>query len=300
VSCCLVIPSRESILPGVRTPVQIPWLLIFFLAGCHANRPAVVGEADVKPATATFIAEAEHSPPFARRPYEGFSRTEAVAIAEQEWRLFGAGVDDDPPLPGGFDPAPADDPARTPGHWERIGEYWWLGQDGDRPESAWTGMHDENGQEFEERRSDYYAWSAAFISYVMRTAGAGARFPYAPSHYVYINIAKEMNLGRTSGWAVVAYRVDEYAPVPGDLICYSRDGHKLTYARLPRRRFAAHCDMVVARDKAQISVIGGNVDHAVTMKHVPVTADGRLADPGDGVLDTRYPWFVVLRILYDR
>jgi len=88
--------------------------------------------------------------------------------------------------------------------------------------------------------------------------------------------------------------------VPGDLICYPRETYKLTYEKLPRRRFAGHCDMVVGRDKAQISVIGGNVDHAVTMKHVPVTTDGRLADPGDRVLDSRYPWFVVLRILYDR
>jgi hypothetical protein len=36
------------------------------------------------------------------------------------------------------------------------------------------------------------------------------------------------------------------------------------------------------------------------MKHVPVTTDGRLADQGDQVLDTRYSWFVALRILYDR
>jgi hypothetical protein len=28
--------------------------------------------------------------------------------------------------------------------------------------------------------------------------------------------------------------------------------------------------------------------------------DGLLADPGDRVLDSRYPWLVVLRVLYDR
>jgi hypothetical protein len=36
------------------------------------------------------------------------------------------------------------------------------------------------------------------------------------------------------------------------------------------------------------------------MKHVPVTKDGKLADPDGDVLDERYPWFVVLKILYDR
>ena len=32
------------------------------------------------------------------------------------------------------------------------------------------------------------------------------------------------------------------------------------------------------------------------MKHVPVTADGKLATPDGQVLDTRYPWMVVLRL----
>lgn len=284
----------------VHTLIRSSYLLVFFLIGCNANTTPAVEKADIRPPSAQFIAEAGHSPPFARVPYEAFGRAEAVAIAEQEWRLFGQHVDDDPPPPGGFDPAPGDDPARAPGHWERIGEYWWLGQDVDRRESAWTGMHDENGNEIDESRDDYYAWSAAFISYVMRTAGAGARFPYSPSHYAYINVAKEMRLSRTSGWVVVAERVDEYAPALGDLICYSRERYKLTYEKLPRRRFIAHCDIVVARGKTQLSVIGGNVDHTVTMKHVPVTSDGRLADADGEVIDTRYPWLVVIRILYDR
>lgn len=283
----------------VRASIRTLYIVMFFLVGCKAH-PPVAEESGGEPAIAQFIAEAGHSPPFARMPYEAFSRANVQAIAEQEWRLFGEHVDDTPPSPGGFDPAPGDDPSRAPGHWERIGEYWWLGQDADRRESAWTGMHDENGQQIDPRRNDYYAWSAAFISYVMRTAGAGPRFPYSASHYVYIDIAKEMKLGSASGWAVVSERVDDYAPAPGDLICYSREKHKLTYEKLPRRRFAGHCDIVVARDKAELSVIGGNVDHAVTMKHVPVTTDGRLADPGGRVLDARYPWFVVLKVLYDR
>jgi hypothetical protein len=251
------------------------------------------------PSTAQYVTQAGHSPPFARVPYAPFTRAEAVAIAEQEWRLFGQRVDDSPPRPGS-DPDPNDNPGRLPGSWERIGEYWWLGQNASRRESAWTGMHDETGQEFDEGREDYYAWSAAFISYVMRTAGAGARFPYAPSHYVYINIAKQMQIGRTSGWALTAERIDQYAPDLGDLICYSRERHPLKYDRLPIRHFAGHCDMVIARAPEQINVIGGNVDHAVTMKHVPVTPQGLLADPGGRALDTRYPWFVVLRVLYDR
>ena len=48
-----------------------------------------------------------------------------------------------------------------------------------------------------------------------------------------------------------------------------------------------------------LTVIGGNVDDAVTEKHVPVTAGGTLAGQDGVPLDTRYPWFVVLKILYD-
>ena len=44
-------------------------------------------------------------------------------------------------------------------------------------------------------------------------------------------------------------------------------------------------------------MVGGNVDDAVTMKHVPVTQDGRLATPDGQILDPRYKWMVVLRLL---
>ncbi len=72
-------------------------------------------------------------PPFARVPYEPFSRTSVVAIALREWRLFGEPVDDDPPGTRPR-PAPEDKPEREPGLWQRVGEYWWLGLDPGSPE----------------------------------------------------------------------------------------------------------------------------------------------------------------------
>jgi hypothetical protein len=44
-------------------------------------------------------------------------------------------------------------------------------------------------------------------------------------------------------------------------------------------------------------VIGGNVEDSVTMNTVPVTQDGKLATPDGVVLDTRFPWMAVLRLL---
>ena len=239
-----------------------------------------------------------HVPPFARVPYEPFSRQAVVAIALREWRLFGQPVDDDPPGTRP-QPAPQDKPEREPGLWQRVGEYWWLGLDAGSPESAWTGKHDGNGVVFPANEDAEYAWSAAFISYVMRIAGAGPHFPYAADHAHYINIAKEMALGRAKGWLITAERPNAYAPQPGDLICAGRgSAASLTYDDLPTGNFPAHCAIVVDTSvPGQISVIGGNVDDAVTLTHVPVSADGKLAAPDGVVLDTRYPWMVVLRLL---
>ena len=174
-----------------------------------------------------------------------------------------------------------------------------VGFDGSE-DAAWTGMHDASGTTFSADRDGEYAWSAAFISYVMRIAGAGTRFPYSGSHVTYINVARNVSLGRSTGWVVSAEAPDVAAPQIGDLICYRRTGtSRPRFSDLPTRHFASHCDIVVKTD-GQLSVIGGNVDDAVTMKHVPVTAEGRLAEPGEQPVDTRYPWMVVIRVLYDR
>lgn len=273
--------------------------LLLLLASC-ASPPEqpTSDEASPEASPQAYYAGSGHAPPFSRLPYERFRRADAVGIAVQEWQLFGKPVNDDPP-DSRPEPDPLTRPARQPGHWQRIGEYWWLGQNSNRREAAWTGMHDENGSEFDLRREDYFAWSAAFISYVMRTAGAGPRFPYASSHYVYINIAAHMTQGSTSGWAIYAERPESYAPRVGDLICASRDRRPLKYRQLPVRRFPGHCDIVVAKAPGQLSVIGGNVAGAVTMKHVPVTPEGMLATPDGDVMDGRYPWFVVIRVAYD-
>ena len=230
-------------------------------------------------------------------PYEPFSRAAVVAIALTEWRAFGSPIDDDPP---GTRPPPAPDakPERAAGAVAarrrilvaRAGRG--TARDAldreARRRAASVFPADEDGR---------YAWSAAFVSYVMRIAGAGARFPYAPAHDTYINRAREMSLGRATGWLITAESPAAYAPQPGDLICMSRTTVPLSFADLPAGRFPAHCDIVVGAAPGVLDVVGGNVDDAVTLKHVPVTAAGRLADADGHVQDARYPWFVVLRLV---
>ncbi len=238
--------------------------------------------------TVVIPARAAHVPPFAAVPYEPIHRAAIVAIAQREWRLFGSPVDDDPP-----GPRPTfDKPERDEGLWQRVGEYWFAAMPPESVEVGWTGKHDGRGVEFSARRDGFYAWSAAFISYVMRIAGAGDAFPYSATHADYINAAAS---GRAP--LLIAHAPRDYAPRPGDVICMGRDGAEaITLATLTGRRFPGHCDIVVAGEPGQLSVIGGNVDDAVTMKHVPVSPNGRLADDDGRVLDQRWPWFVALEV----
>ncbi|MCL2428004.1 MAG: DUF2272 domain-containing protein [Alphaproteobacteria bacterium] len=265
-----------------------PSLIAATLASCAARPPVIPRP----PPDA-------HLPTFARAPYEALSRQSVVAIALREWRLFGQNVDDDPP---DTRPPPTADqkPERWPGLWQRVGEYWWLAVDPSDRAVGWTGKHDEHGVEFPASEDGRFAWSAAFISYIMRIAGAGPRFPYAATHARYINVAKQMALRQTSGWAIVAERPEAYAPQPGDIICAGRGlAVGMRFDNLPTAQdFPSHCDIVVQVYQGQLAVIGGNVDDTVTLKHVPTTPDGKLAGPDGTAIDTRYPWMVVLRVLY--
>jgi hypothetical protein len=238
-----------------------------------------------------------HVPEFAKVPYAPFSRTDAIAIATREWRLFGSNVNDTGVTPdlGDFKPE------RLPGLWQRVGEYWFEGQNAAVPDHAWTGKHDAQGREFWPSEDGTYAWSAAFISYVMRIAGAGPRFPYSPSHFTYINIAARMARGEAGNWAIIAADPSQIAPIPGDLICSGRGTAKfLRYADLPAGQFTGHCDIVIEDTPLGWAVIGGNVDDAVTLKHVPHDIAGRVVGPNGESYDPRTPWMVVIAIRYDR
>jgi hypothetical protein len=257
------------------SPRALLFSLAFLLAACAASPRRV--------------------PPFAAKPYEPFVRANAVAIATREWRLFGSLIDE-ASLEGWEAGSPLEKPERLPGIWQRVGEYWWLGQNPDEAASAWTGKHDAGGAVFPFTDDERYAWSAAFISYVMRIAGAGDRFPYSPNHATYVNAAAA---GRSS--ILRAEPPESYAPKLGDLICRGRyRAADLTFRDLPTSyTWPGHCAVVVSGTSGILDVIGGNVEDAVRLTHVPVTERGTLGNPGEPVLDQRYRWFVVLRVLYD-
>jgi len=264
------------------------WLaLALALAGCGGPVPAGIEGTQRRDA---------HIPPFARWPYQRFSREAAVAIALREWRAFGSPVAY-PHRPIAGDPQRE----RAEGLWQRVGEYWWLGLPMGTPEQGWTGKHDVEGRVFPANEDGHYAWSAAFIDYVMRMAGAVDRFPYSPSHADYINQAREHGLGNRPYIALTAEPPQRYPPQRGDLICEWRGHQPIRYEDLPTASFfPGHCDIVVGIRRGVIDAVGGNVDNSVSMQQVPTAPDGRLSDAGGAVIDPDNPWFVVLRVGYDQ
>ncbi|MFF5078560.1 phage tail tip lysozyme [Actinoplanes sp. NPDC000266] len=140
-----------------------------------------------------------------------------------------------------------------------------------------------------------HPWSAVFISYVMRTAGAGAHFAYSPAHQTYIRAARRNRLGNLTGNPFWAYRVDEVAPRVGDLVCNARAGSGATYDNIgDAQTRATHCDVVTEIQQGRIRVIGGNVGQTVGEKWLTTRPDGRLSTAGRqstffAIISTRGP-----------
>tara|TARA_R110000751_G_scaffold90890_7_gene178258 strand:- start:8110 stop:8751 length:642 start_codon:yes stop_codon:yes gene_type:complete len=111
------------------------------------------------------------------------------------------------------------------------------------------------------------AWSAAFMSYIIKNAKPKNNFSYSSSHSKYIRSAisnrKENNKNPFKG-----YRLNEKKIELGDLICYSRESNTDLYDRTSS--YMSHCDIVTKIDKDFAEVIGGNVSNGVTKKYVPI------------------------------
>ena len=140
------------------------------------------------------------------------------------------------------------------GFYQRIGEYWLVG----------TNTHGIDGRDHD------VPWSAAFISWVMKTSGAGANFRYSTQHSVYISqsIRDFLNQRNVGFWG---RRLNEYKPRVGDLVCWSRqDG--IDYVQQNGGNYAGHCDIVVAVEPDRIFIIGGNVGDSVTRRPLPLVS----------------------------
>ncbi|MCA9776782.1 MAG: DUF2272 domain-containing protein [Candidatus Eremiobacteraeota bacterium] len=152
------------------------------------------------------------------------------------------------------------------GYDKRIGDYWksiGLNFDGDD-------------------RS--VPWSAAFISFAHRMAGAGEQFKAGPAHASYIRdsiMAKKE--GRTDA-AYLGHRSSERAPQVGDLIGRARQGG-VNYENQPSS-YKSHTDLVVEVGPGFVKMIGGNVADSVSLT--------TLGTDSKGFLNNQSRYFVVM------
>ncbi len=201
------------------------------------------------------------------------ARTRMVNLARQEWSLFGNPVlrEEGARAWLEFPPgAEATHEAQGP-MLSRVLTYWYAVSD--QPIVGYQG--------------ELRPWSAAFISWLVRSAGIPeAAFPSTVLHWDYIEHA--LNGGEAAGF--VARDARSHAPKVGDLICAPRGEHFVAEVQVfaDLRRGGYHCDLVVALRPGELHAIGGNVHDAVSLTRVARDAQGRVLPT-----PTR-PWIAVI------
>lgn len=184
----------------------------------------------------------------ARRPTGWHFADRVAAVALKEWSFFGNQTYDI----GGF-PTQVGHQEAENGWYQRIGTYW------------------KDGAELDgiDGRNHTWYWSAAFMSWVMCSAGAGARFHYSSEDSVYISqaIIDQLNGNLAAGfWGV---RLTEAQPSVGDIVCWARQPG-IAYDNLNGGNYAAHTDLVVSVAPNQIDIVGGDVGDSVTRRTLPL------------------------------
>jgi hypothetical protein len=122
------------------------------------------------------------------------------------------------------------------------------------------------------------AWSAVFISFCVKTAGASANeFAFAAAHAKFVNAAIKNALQGTGVFR--ALPVDAIRPQVGDIIQNNRGGNKFTYdfART-HSAYESHSAIVVelgADHQGHFArTIGGNESDSIRKKRVALNNNG--------------------------
>jgi hypothetical protein len=137
--------------------------------------------------------------------------------------------------------------------------------------------------------ADRTAWSAAFISFVVRAALADsaspASFAFAASHSVYIGAAirNDFNaVARPAFLGVPAHGDGAEALRPGDLLGWSRttaiddyeDALKAARRHPSPGTYPSHVDVVTRIEDGVATLIGGNVSQTVKQTTLKLSAEG--------------------------
>ena len=131
------------------------------------------------------------------------------------------------------------------------------------------------------------AWSAAFVSYVMRAAGVDEReFHASASHAFYLDAILRDAAEFPARAPFLPHDPAARAPEPGDLICADRSRRPLASWRdrlAEAGRFRPmHCDIVLRTAPGVAEAVGGNVADAVTLSLYATDPAGLVLPRGAG------------------
>jgi hypothetical protein len=148
----------------------------------------------------------------------------------------------------------------------------------------WTAVTDDGTAEMAVR--ERWAWSAAFISWVMKSGGAGTSFEYSSAHRVYTSAAKQARQ-RNDTSKFWAYRVTEAQARPqlGDVIVKDREGEDgrcggATYDNIDNgTEWNTHGDVVVDVTGSTVTALGGNLSDSVGQTSYSLDGSGLLVQP---------------------
>lgn len=159
------------------------------------------------------------------------SRARELALGELQWWRNGRRVENEPDVQS------------------RLLEYWSATPSGPPPTNGpmWTS-----------------AWSAAFVSWILRQAGAGRHFRYSGRHVNYVHQAVR-NAVQDPTHPVKAFPVEQVQARVGDVVCAWR-GMPITYAQLASMTappsHPMHCEVVTEVAPGHLMAVSGNTGPA--------------------------------------
>lgn len=124
------------------------------------------------------------------------------------------------------------------------------------------------------------AWSAVFISWCVKQAGAtAAEFNFSARHSAFVNWAIQNQLNNTGLFK--AHDVKTYIPKVGDILQNNRSGNRFDYAHAKaNQKYNSHSAIVVEVGNDSkgnyLRTIGGNENDSVGLKEVRLDTKGYL------------------------
>lgn len=148
----------------------------------------------------------------------------------------------------------------NPGMYDVVKGYWENGVGLGTGEAS-TIIRERKKDVTDNVKEIRHPWSAAFVSFIMRRAYPD--FKKSRAHNRYIEWAKENR--KTGAHPFQAFRVNEVAVEPGDIICFARNKKDwASYENVKGK--LTHGDIVTSVQNGYATTVGGNVNKNVEEK----------------------------------